>query len=275
MSIRQKYIHAVVHLRWLLDATEAWLETLPDAAPVISSHLRTIERKRLATQDEVAVVVAALLDIGIVLAGPPLRLSKQNLTETIGYRCGVREMLEAMPTHEQTAQICATLPTGLASVVTGPLRENVLDLRAVLFDLLASAQSRVVIASPFWDSVTASELSELFSKRLSAGVLVDVLGRADKNAGNDYVALAKRFTAHQRIHFYNWYEPNSNDQFGSQTFHFKAVVIDKGSKAYIGSANMTSGGLRSRMELGVVLQGSTAVTVATILDAVLRISAPM
>jgi phosphatidylserine/phosphatidylglycerophosphate/cardiolipin synthase-like enzyme len=272
MITRQKYIHAVVHLRQLLDAVEVWLETLPDDVPVRASHVRTVERKHVATQDEAAVIIAALLDVGILSSEPPLRLSRQVLVETMGYRRGVREMLEAMPTHEKEAQICATLPTGLATNMADTFHENVLDLRAVLFDLLASAHSRVLIASPFWDSTTANELAELLRRRLSSGVHVDILGRADKKGNNDYMALTRLFTEYQDIRFYTWYEPNNDDLFGSQTFHFKAVVIDNGAKAYIGSANMTSGGLRSRMELGVVLQGNTAVTVATILDEVLRIA---
>ena len=51
------------------------------------------------------------------------------------------------------------------------------------------------------------------------------------------MALTKLFISHQGIHFYNWYEPYSDDMFGSQTFHFKAAVIDNGEKAYLGSAN--------------------------------------
>ncbi len=272
MITGQSYIRAILHIRWLLDAVEVWLKTLPDAVLINPSQLRTIDRKRLATQDEVAVVIAALLDVGIFLPGQPLCLSKQALIETSGYRRGVRDTLEVLPLQMQLVQLCATLPIGLASLVEDALREEVLDLRAALFDLIASARTRVIVASPFWDSATADEMSELFNKRLSSGVLVDVLGRANNSLGNEYMALAKRFTSYSGIRFYNWYEPNSEDPFGTQTFHFKAAAVDNGNKAYLGSANMTSGGLRSRMELGVVLRGSTATTLAHILDIVLSIS---
>jgi phosphatidylserine/phosphatidylglycerophosphate/cardiolipin synthase-like enzyme len=220
-------------------------------------------------------VIAALLDVGILLPGQPLHLSKQALIKTSGYRRGVRDTLKVLPKQEQSAQLCATLPIGLASLVENALREEVLDLRATLFDLIASARTRVIVASPFWDNATANEISELFNKRLSSKVLIDVLGRIDKGSGNEYVTLARRFTSFPSIHFYNWYEPNSEDLFGTRTFHFKAVVVDNGDKAYLGSANMTSGGLRSRMELGVVLRGNTAVTLAHILEIVLRISTRM
>jgi len=115
-------------------------------------------------------------------------------------------------------------------------------------------------------------MTEIFVKRLSSGVLIDVLGRGDRKADNDFLSLAKRFTSYQGIRFYGWFKPLNEDPSKIQTFHFKAAIIDDGEKAYLGSANMTSGGLRSRMELGVVLRGEAALTLARIVESVLSIS---
>lgn len=272
----KSYIQAILHIRWLLDAIELWLENFPDATPINPSDLLAVDKKRLASQDEVAVAVAALSDIGILLPGRHLlRLSKQALIETSGYRRGIRDTLEILPAQEPIVQLCATLPPGLLSLVEQTLREDVLDLRAALFDLIASAHTRAIIASPFWDNRTAIEMSELFNKRLASGVSIDILGRVDKSSGNEYTAFAKNFASQPNIHFYNWYESNSEDLFGTQTFHFKAAVIDNGEKAYLGSANMTASGLRSRMELGIILRGNTAVTLARVLEVVLNLSTRM
>jgi len=272
MTKGQYYIQAVLHKRWLLDAVEAWLENLPDNAPVLPSDLRGVANKRLATQDEVAVIITALANLGILLPGKPLRFARQALTETTGYRRGVRETLEIIPSPDPLPQICATLPDGLPSSVEETLRQNALDLRATLFDCIASARRRILLASPFWDRATAADITQIFVKRLSSGVLIDVLGRGDWEADNDFLSLAKRFSSYQGIHFYNWFKPSNEDSSKIQTFHFKAAIIDDGEKAYLGSANMTSGGLRSRMELGVVLRGETAVTLARILELVLSVS---
>lgn len=86
------------------------------------------------------------------------------------------------------------------------------------------------------------------------------------------MSLAKRFSSYQGIRFYNWFKPLDEDHSKIQTFHFKAAIIDDGEKAYLGSANMTSGGLRSRMELGVVLRGEAALTLVHLLESVLSIS---
>ncbi len=272
MTKGQYYIQAVLHKRWLLDAAEAWLENLPDNAPVLLPDLRNVANKRLATQDEVAVLVAALSDLGMLLPGKPLRFVRQVLTDTVEYRRGVRDTLEFVPSPDPLPQICATLPDGLPSSVEDTLRQNALDLRATLFDCIASARRKILLASPFWDRSTAADITEIFVKRLSSGVLIDVLGRGDREANNDFLSLAKRFTSYQGIHFYNWFKPLDEDPTKIQTFHFKAAIIDDGEKAYLGSANMTSGGLRSRMELGVVLRGEAALTLARILESVLSIS---
>lgn len=43
-----------------------------------------------------------------------------------------------------------------------------------------------------------------------------------------------------------------------QTFHFKVAIADEGKTAYLGSANLNTAGLRSRMELGVILSGEAS-----------------
>jgi hypothetical protein len=66
----------------------------------------------------------------------------------------------------------------------------------------------------------------------------------------------------------SWFEGEGAD---TQTFHFKVVSVDRGLRAYMGSANMTVSSLRSRMELGVILTGSAARQ----LDRVLRVVVSM
>lgn len=59
-----------------------------------------------------------------------------------------------------------------------------------------------------------------------------------------------------------------------QTFHFKAAVADQGTKAYLGSANLTTSGLRSRMELGVILTGEVAGQLHRVIVAALALASP-
>ena len=274
MTARHYYIQAILHVRWLLDAVETYLISVPDSTMITPVSLQMVTGHRMASLDEVAVIIEALLDIGILLPGPPLRVSRQALEETKGYRRGVRDTLEALPASEPPVQLCATLPYGLPSLIEDTLREELHDLSTALFDLIVSAQSRVIIASPFWDKGAGQELTGLFEKRLASGIVIDVLGRVDGGKDNTFLDLSKRFIGRPGIRFYNWYKPDINWLL-TQTFHFKAAATDNGAKAYLGSANMTYGGLRSRMELGVILQGHAARTLASILDMILQLSISM
>jgi hypothetical protein len=97
----------------------------------------------------------------------------------------------------------------------------------------------------------------------------DLLGRFTSPDDLGWTTLYTGLCKHERCRFFAWYAPNENDPFGAQTFHFKAAIADNGLKAYLGSANLTTAGLRSRMELGVILTGEPAVQVAQIIELVL------
>jgi phosphatidylserine/phosphatidylglycerophosphate/cardiolipin synthase-like enzyme len=70
----------------------------------------------------------------------------------------------------------------------------------------------------------------------------------------------------------SWFEGSGSD---TQTFHFKAISADRGTRAYLGSANMTVSSLRSRMELGVVLTGKVAEELDRVLRVVLTLASPI
>lgn len=273
--IAATYTRAAQRWPWLLKAVEGWLEALPDGASVSTRLLRTGDWSRLPSDDEAAAVIAALQELGILLPGKPTRFSRQALVETAGYRRGVRDALTVTTAGEPQMDLCATVPAGLPPTAYAALARETLDLRAALFDLVASAQRRVVLASPFWDRTTAEELRELLLRRVVAGVGIDLLGRAEGGEGDEYRALVAGLLDRPGVRAYGWYERGAGKGVGVQTFHFKAVVIDDGVRAYLGSANLTVAGLRSRLELGVVLRGSTAVSLARILDLTLGIATPL
>ena len=59
-----------------------------------------------------------------------------------------------------------------------------------------------------------------------------------------------------------------------ETFHAKAILRDS-SAAYVGSANLTSTSMSYSLELGSILFGKSARTVATIVDAMIKCSKPV
>lgn len=133
-----------------------------------------------------------------------------------------------------------------------------------MLDVIAAAEQSLLIASPFWDATTSEEISKLVRKKLVAGVDVIILGRFTRDLPGPVRSGLRKISSHPNISILSWFEGSGAD---TQTFHFKAISADRGTRAYLGSANMTESSLRSRMEIGVVLRGK----VAEELDRVLRI----
>jgi phosphatidylserine/phosphatidylglycerophosphate/cardiolipin synthase-like enzyme len=151
------------------------------------------------------------------------------------------------------------------------LRMETTDLLHSLSEMIASAQSRIILASPFWDATTANELASLLLRRLAAGVDVDILSRFANNDDAGGIVLKKRLSGQPRCRLFRWYEEHGNSS-GRQTFHFKAVAIDDGRRGWLGSANFTNSGLRMVMELGVILSGADAQSLYRVLNLVLDIA---
>ncbi len=271
------YVAAVLRLPWLMEALEAGLARAENGATVDRARARVLVRGRVPADDELRAALQALTSIGVLYEDAGTRrLDQGQLEETSDYRRGVRDALACLNTQTSApVRLCAAVPVGLDPRTEGEIRSVAVDLRAAILDVIASAHRRVVLVSPFWDDDTASELAELLGRRLEAGVSADVLGRFDGRDGGGGELLAARLARNSACRFFSWYETSALDRFVAQTFHFKSVVADDGEKAYLGTANLTTSGLRSRMELGVVLTGEPAARLSGIVDTVLGLARPL
>lgn len=59
------------------------------------------------------------------------------------------------------------------------------------------------------------------------------------------------------------------DSTGIETFHAKVVLADW-TDAYVGSSNMNRASLERSMEMGVLIRGDGARSVAIVIDAILK-----
>ena len=64
------------------------------------------------------------------------------------------------------------------------------DLRTTIRSILAEAQSRVLLAAPFWDLEVAADLAEILRRRQQAGVRVAILSRQPQLGSTNEYALA-------------------------------------------------------------------------------------
>ena len=229
--------------------------------------------------NEYKVVLIALTELGILV--PQSRdkylVDSDRLSATAEYRRGVKDALISQGLYSknhQEAKICVATPTGIQPEVEKDLRQGTLDLRSALIDLIIGSQNSIVLASPFWDSKTLADLAIVLERGLQAGVQVSVLGRFNNKADMAVKLQLVKLAEFPNFCIFDWYETNTLDPFGALTFHFKAVISDAGERAYLGKANFTVSSLRSRMEIGVILEGESALHLSRIVNTVLSIAKP-
>ncbi|MGN6580285.1 MAG: phospholipase D-like domain-containing protein [Bordetella sp.] len=140
--------------------------------------------------------------------------------------------------------------------------------------MVRAAQRRVVVMTPFFDSVGAAWLQELLSYVSPRVECILILRSLEDNTRKDYpfgFDVISTWLKTQGIRVFNYSIPRMSG--GRETFHAKAVLCDR-SAAYLGSSNVTEASLEHSMEMGVVLEGRAAAGVAEVIDAVLDAATP-
>lgn len=139
----------------------------------------------------------------------------------------------------------------------------------VLTELLASAQSHVIIAAPFIQGAEVLHTGPLGTALLAAfkrGVQVDVL-----STGASLVGLALghlRAVAGARFRTFQSRENVKDPRvLGS---HAKFCLCD-GQHVYVGSANITQMGISGHFELGVLLHGKAAQEIFGLIRALIEV----
>lgn len=269
----ETYIRAASQLNWLLEEIENELINCKEDYIINFGFAKKLKGERLPTKDELLAVFEALASVEVLKQEKSkYKLNCVDLPQKLAYCRGVRDTVKNSKLQKQDfVKLCAALPVNLNGQVEKALRRNTVDMRASIINIIASSKTWVALVSPFWDKETAEEIAEVLSRRLETGVRVDILGRFEK----DDLALPilkQKIGNHDLCQFFAWAKNDSKDAFRKQTFHYKAVVSDNGAKAYLGTANFNRAGLRSRMELGVILEGKSAEQLAQIVKVTLSIS---
>jgi phosphatidylserine/phosphatidylglycerophosphate/cardiolipin synthase-like enzyme len=265
---------------WLLPPVEDALKNLDaNAVNDVSKVARSIRVPggRPISDDEALVAFNALCDLGVLERnGSRYNLNKTRFDATEQLRSAIHAALailgEGSTDSTPEVQLCVSLPPSLSPVAEHVIHESSTDLRSSLLDVVASAKQSLIVASPFWDAGTTSEMVSLVRKKLASGVQVWLLGRFSRDLPADVKFELGKIASDPACAILSWFEGTGTD---TQTFHFKAISADGGHRAYVGSANMTVSSLRSRMELGVILSGSVASHLDRILRVVMAMAAPV
>jgi phosphatidylserine/phosphatidylglycerophosphate/cardiolipin synthase-like enzyme len=223
------------------------------------------------TYDAVGEVLAALAELGAVsrVSDGAYEVTRTAFEGTRSSRMASLDALDwARQAGSQSCEVLLASAADYPEFSGGQSNRPFLELRTSVRSLIAEATTSLILAAPYWDTEVAEDLGGLVERRLSAGVRVTILARAARPGTSSAEALALLSAIGRQYSSFDiriLEQPSINDPFGSSTFHFKAACADD-ERVYIGSANFNTAGMASRWELGVLLKGVQAGSVARLLN---------
>jgi phosphatidylserine/phosphatidylglycerophosphate/cardiolipin synthase-like enzyme len=148
------------------------------------------------------------------------------------------------------------------------LIENTSEIFA---DMALSSEHDLAIATPFLDAEGAAKVMELFRKTATK-----VRKRLVVRSSNGNIILGLQSYVEELralgVQVFNYWIPKSQKGM-YETFHAKLVSSDS-KRCYLGSANMTQSSFSFSMELGFLVEGQAAQTVAWVCEAMIMASHP-
>lgn len=140
-----------------------------------------------------------------------------------------------------------SLPT---SLLPEQLRLQFRDLDHLLRKLIASAEFRVTLLSPFWSRHGITAMADSLSVAAERGALIRLIVDAgiETEALRDCLKVFTTYPNHPVVRRLRILRGTNLFTF----IHAKVVLID-GKRGYLGSANFTAGGLERNFELGLDL----------------------
>jgi phosphatidylserine/phosphatidylglycerophosphate/cardiolipin synthase-like enzyme len=147
------------------------------------------------------------------------------------------------------------------------------DTKDSLIELASQAERRLVIISPFLDREGLEWIGQLFEATAKKSIKRTMIVRGRDQTETDMVRKHSSQLAAWGVDILA-YAISHDPAFRSpaiETFHAKILLADS-DKAYIGSANMTRWSRDFSMECGVILRGPSVKPVATLVEAMIKIS---
>lgn len=256
---------------------EAWSNLPPDSVQSVRS---LVDAAQLGVSEEAA--TQALLErsvkLGLVEAtstGFRPRSSAHQSFQRLAFALHIVEHYRSVVHQDATvAQVVLTKPPQ-PSVLEQTLSElgwRTTDLEPTehaFHGMVQAAQRRVVVMTPFLDRMGAAWLQELLSYTRPEVERILILRSLEAPRRNDYPSGFDAILPWLKEHgarVFNYSIARKGG--GRETFHAKAVLSDR-RVAYLGSSNVTAASLEHSLELGVVLEGRAAASVAEVMDAVL------
>ena len=146
-----------------------------------------------------------------------------------------------------------------------------LPTSAAMLRIAQTSTERIVVMSPFVDNFGFGWLRSVFDASHAHRKIL-ILRDADRYAVELSVHHAEWLRA-QAIEVWDYHLPHAagTRPLPLETFHAKIVLADN-CLGYVGSANFIGSGDGTSLEAGVLVDGTAAVQVAKLIDAVIRVA---
>ncbi len=136
--------------------------------------------------------------------------------------------------------------------------------------IAASAKERITIMTPFLDEVGASWAMALFNvtnESVSKELILRFLRDPSSNLYPEGLPLILADLSRLGVKIFDFAVPRPDTPQFYETFHAKVICAD-GSRAYVGSANLSQHSKETSMEMGILVSGTAAIRVDAILNKV-------
>lgn len=139
----------------------------------------------------------------------------------------------------------------------------------IFTDLVTRSAKRFLVMTPFVDEEGGAKLVQLFSK-VPEGATKQLIVRCQAGVPSPALMNLQGELKGQNVQLFNYWL--AKEQPGTyETFHAKVVLSDS-HRCYVGSANMTQSSFAYSMELGFLVEGDAAKTVAWMCEAIMKLS---
>ena len=142
-----------------------------------------------------------------------------------------------------------------------------------LIELASQADQRLVIVSPFLDGEGLDWIGQLFESTGKKSIKRTLIVRGRDETETETLAKHSADLAARNVDLLTYaisHAPSLRSP-AIETFHAKILLADV-DKAYVGSANMTRWSRDFSMECGVIIRGPSVRPLATLVDAMIKIS---
>jgi phosphatidylserine/phosphatidylglycerophosphate/cardiolipin synthase-like enzyme len=253
-----------------------------DSLSIRAGLLADIAREQNITSQKFETVLEALIEAGLlsqVRDGITLTVSKND---ALRHAAVLRGVAYARYRQREANQVEITLsppahPSRLMEMLPtqGFSWTRLYDTKDSLIELASQTERRLVIISPFLDKEGIEWIGQLFETTAKKSIKRIMILRGRDQTEADVLTKHSSQLADWGVDILT-YAISHDPAFRSpaiETFHAKILLADS-DKAYVGSAKMTRWSRDFSMECGVILRGPSVKPVATLVEAMIKISNP-